>query len=192
MKKIVILASGEGTNARAIMEHFDKHKSLSVAAVICNRIEAGVYRHAAAFGVPSFHITKEEIGQGNLENTLRGIQPDLIVLAGFMVKIPENIIAAFSGKIVNIHPSLLPKFGGKGMYGKRVHEAVIEAGEQESGITVHLVNEQYDDGKILFQESIALTRDETVDSLMEKVRKLEHDHYPLVIQRLLEQENSGE
>ena len=184
MKNIAILASGTGTNAAKIMDHFIGNPQVFVSLVASNKETAGVLDEAVERGVPTAVFTNDQLNDEEfMLNMLRGI--DLIVLAGFMRKIPSFLLEEFEDRIVNIHPALLPKFGGKGMYGKKVHEAVIEAGEKESGITIHLVNEEYDKGKILFQESVPVKQTDTPDSLAMRVQKLEHEHFPKIIQKLV-------
>ncbi|MDR9486721.1 phosphoribosylglycinamide formyltransferase [Salibacter sp.] len=184
MKNIAILASGTGTNAAKIMDHFIGNPQIFVSVVASNNDTAGVLDEAVERGVPTAIFSNEQLHDEEIMlNMLHGI--DLIVLAGFMRKIPPFLLEEFEDRIVNIHPALLPKFGGKGMYGNKVHEAVIEAGEKQTGITIHLVNEEYDEGKILFQESIPVKQTDTPESLAMRVQKLEHEHFPKIIQKLV-------
>lgn len=185
MKQIAIFASGEGTNAQQIIDHF-KGGEARVCLVVCNNPKAQVLKRAENQGIPSILIDKESFYKG--DQVLKKIQQaraDLIVCAGFLWKIPDNLLQAFPYRIINIHPALLPKFGGKGMYGMHVHKAVIEAGEKESGITIHYLNEHYDEGKIILQKKCSIQKGETPDSLARKVHALEHEWYPKAIQTIL-------
>ena len=185
-KNIAIFASGSGTNAENIIRHFQGNKDVNVALVVSNKPDAYVLVRAANLHVPSLTLTREEFAQGERLAALmkeRGI--DFIVLAGFLLRVPEALIEAYPGRIVNIHPALLPKYGGKGMYGDRVHRAVVEAGERESGITIHLIDEQYDRGTTVFQAKCPVLPDDTPDDVAHKVHALEYAHYPEVIERLV-------
>lgn len=184
MTNIAIFASGSGTNAEAIMEHFAASDCARVALLLSNRTDAYALRRAERFGVPTAVFSREDFRDptGSVASLLQEHRIDFIVLAGFLWLVPTHLTAAYAGRIVNIHPALLPKFGGKGMYGERVHRAVIEAGEPTSGITIHLVNEHYDSGDTLFQASVSLDPDETPDSLAAKIHTLEHRHFPAVIE----------
>ena len=185
-KKIVIFASGSGTNAENIIKHFQKTKNIEVAAVLSNRRSAGALKKAHDLGVKSLLFDKEAFYQTNdVLNILKDIKPDLIVLAGFLWLFPSNIIQEFPDKIINIHPALLPKYGGKGMYGAKVHESIIANKEKESGISIHYVNEKYDEGNIIFQASTRIENDDNAESLAEKIHQLEYQHLPEVIQQLL-------
>lgn len=177
--RIAIFASGSGTNAEQIMLRFQKHDSIEVVLVLSNKSDAFVLERAKKFGVPSKVFTRQQFREtGEVLSWLQENSITHIVLAGFMWLMPENIIHAYPDKIVNIHPALLPKFGGKGMYGHHVHEAVKAAGEKETGITIHLVNEKYDEGRILFQASTALDSTDTPETIANKVHVLEYKHYP--------------
>lgn len=185
-KNIAIFASGSGTNAENIIRHFQGNKDVNVALVVSNKPDAYVLVRAANLHVPSLTLTREEFAQGERLAALmkeRGI--DFIVLAGFLLRVPEALIEAYPGRIVNIHPALLPKYGGKGMYGDRVHRAVVEAGERESGITIHLIDEQYDRGTTVFQAKCPVLPGDTPDDVAHKVHALEYAHYPEVIERLV-------
>ena len=186
MKKIAIFASGAGSNAARIIEHFHNHKVAQVALVVCNKPGAGVIRIAEKADVPVLMIEKERFFQGDAYlPELKKSDISFIVLAGFLWKVPEAIVRAFPGQIVNIHPALLPKYGGKGMYGARVHEAVIAAGEKESGISIHYVNEIYDDGKTILQVACPIEPGDTPESLAARIHDLEHRHYPVIIEKLV-------
>ncbi len=186
MKNIAIFASGSGTNAENIARYFANSENVNVAVVLSNNRNVGVHGRVNKLGVPSFVFSREEftVGAPILEK-LAEYEVCFIVLAGFMNKISDVILQAFPGKIVNIHPALLPKYGGKGMYGMRVHEAVVKAGERESGITIHYINERYDEGAIIFQASCPVLPSDTPEEVADKVHALEYKHYPRVIERLL-------
>ncbi len=185
MERIAILASGSGTNAQRLIEHFAQHLQAQVVLVCCDQPKAGVIQRAWDLGVPCYLFGSAELKNGSLLKELRGQGITLMVLAGFMRLIPTDMIAAYRDRIVNIHPSLLPKFGGKGMYGDHVHAAVIAAGETESGITIHLVNEQYDEGRKLFQAKCEVLPGDTTTSLTERIHRLEHEHYARVVETMI-------
>jgi phosphoribosylglycinamide formyltransferase-1 len=186
VKKIAVFASGAGSNAAKIIEHFKNHVSAKVSVIVCNNPEAGVLKIAANENIPSLIIEKERFFRGDAYiKDLKKKKIDLIVLAGFLWKIPDSLIKAFRNKIINIHPALLPKYGGKGMYGLAVHEAVIAAKEKESGITIHFVDELYDHGKIIFQARCPVLKNDTAESLAQRIHALEHEHYALIIGDLL-------
>lgn len=176
---IAIFASGAGSNAEAIIDHFSKVDNVTVKVVCSNNPEAGVIEVASRHGIPRLTFSKTEFNEeAALATTLQQLGVSHIVLAGFLLLIPESFIRAFRGKIINIHPALLPKFGGKGMYGLNVHKAVKEANEKETGITIHEVNEHYDKGKILAQHRISLNGNESVEDISRMVRELEHEWFP--------------
>lgn len=186
MKRIAIFASGAGSNARKIIEHFSHHPKINVALIACNKPGAGVLNIADEHGIPTLLIDKEQFFRGNAyADELKADDIDFIVLAGFLWKVPVALIQAYPQKIVNIHPALLPKYGGKGMYGHFVHEAVIANKENESGISIHLVDELYDHGKIVFQASCEVKPDDTPDTLAKRIHELEHKHFATVIETLL-------
>ncbi|MGB0369648.1 MAG: phosphoribosylglycinamide formyltransferase, partial [Flavobacteriales bacterium] len=187
MQRIAIFASGTGSNAVKIIEHFKGHPSIEVSLVLSNNSKAEVISKATSANLETFTFNREALYNTNLVlNKLLSTKIDLVVLAGFMWLVPENIVSEFSDRIINIHPALLPKFGGKGMYGMHVHTAVKSAGETESGITIHLVNREYDKGKILHQATCGITEDDTPESIAKKIQKLEHQHFALQIERYLE------
>jgi phosphoribosylglycinamide formyltransferase-1 len=187
MPKIAIFASGAGSNAAQILKHFKGNaKGVSVDCILSNKEQAGVAEVAQDFSVPFFYFSNEAFEQSTaiihfLEE--RGVK--WIVLAGFLRKISPAIIKAFPGGIINLHPSLLPRYGGKGMYGKYVHQAVLANKERESGITIHKVNEQFDEGEIIFQKSCKIDEQETLESLSLKIQGLEHEYFPGVIENLV-------
>jgi phosphoribosylglycinamide formyltransferase-1 len=185
MANIAIFASGSGSNAEEIIKFF-KGTDNTVSLVITNRREAGVIERAAALGVVTHYFSKQEFEQcESVIQLLKNHHIDLIVLAGFLLKITPPLIAAFPYRIVNLHPSLLPKYGGKGMYGAHVHKAVLAAGEAESGITIHLVNEHFDEGRILAQHRVAIDKEDDVSTLSKKIQVLEHNHFPKAIKNYL-------
>ena len=187
MKNISILASGTGTNAENIIRFFSNDKKAKVTLVLSNRPQAKVLERAAALGVDAFFFDRPQFYEtGEVLMMLRRRETDLVVLAGFLWLVPGDLIEAFRGRIINIHPALLPRFGGKGMYGDRVHRAVLDAGCTESGITIHYVNEHYDAGDIIFQATCPVLPGDDADSLAERVHALEYEHYPRVIERLVE------
>ena len=186
-KNIAIFASGSGTNARNIIEYFENSPEIIVKRVLSNREEAPVLQKAENSGVPATAFSREQFyGSDAVLNMLLKDRIDLVVLAGFLWLVPHNILDKFAGRIINIHPALLPRYGGKGMYGARVHEAVIASGDRESGITIHHVNEKYDEGEIIFQAHCPVHPDDTPGSLAQKIHKLEYRHYPEVIKKLLQ------
>jgi len=185
LKNIAILASGSGTNAEKIMEYFRKSSKAKVVLVASNKKKAYVLERAKRFAVPTCVFSKSEMEQGRLIEILQQHKADLIVLAGFLLQLPADLIKAFPEKIINIHPALLPKYGGKGMYGSHVHQAVKDAGDSETGITIHLVNENYDEGKIIFQAAVSIGEEDSIDQIAEKVHALEHKYYPNVIESLI-------
>lgn len=189
MQRIAIFASGSGTNAEEIIKYFkEKNNDVEVALVLSNKKDAFVLQRAKKLNVPSLTFTKEELKSGKVAAWLKEYKIDWIVLAGFLLKVPGKIIEAFPERIVNIHPALLPAYGGKGMYGERVHQAVIEAGEKESGISIHFVNENYDEGDIIFQAKCKIDKDDTPDSLADKIHVLEHKYFPKVLEDTIVQE----
>ncbi|WBL43940.1 phosphoribosylglycinamide formyltransferase [Algoriphagus halophytocola] len=185
MKRLAILASGSGSNAEKIMAHFQHSAKAEIALVASNKPDAFVLERAKKFDVPTFTFSRKEMDAGQLLEKLREEKIDWVILAGFLLKIPVALTRAFPDRMVNIHPALLPKYGGKGMYGTHVHEAVKAAGEKETGITIHLVNEHYDEGKIIFQASTPVTEEDTPESIAAKVHELEHRHFPQVIEGLV-------
>ncbi|MCW3103370.1 MAG: phosphoribosylglycinamide formyltransferase [Bacteroidetes bacterium] len=185
-KNIAIFASGEGTNAQRIMDHFKNSDVARVALVVSNKADANVLNRAAKAGIPAYVTGRNSFYEGTeTVERLRAANIDLIVLAGFLWMIPDSLIKAYPGRIVNIHPALLPKFGGKGMYGMNVHRAVIEAKEKESGISIHYVNEQYDEGEIIAQHTCGISENDSPEQLAQKIRELEHEFFPVTIERIL-------
>jgi len=189
---IAIFASGAGSNAEKIIEHFTSNPtSGKVSLIVCNKIGAGVLQIAKIFGIETILIEKDTFLNSDIYiNILKAKKIDFIVLAGFLWKVPATLVQAYPNKIVNIHPALLPKYGGKGMYGNHVHEAVIAAGDNESGITIHYVDEVYDHGNIILQATCIINTDDTATSLADKIHVLEHKYYAAVIESILQQAGS--
>ena len=185
MKKIVLFASGSGSNAEKIISFSKQKNSFVVDKVLCNNSNAKVLEIAKNNSISSLVFTKEEFLSESILRELIQLNPDLIVLAGFLLQIPKSIVAQFPNKIINIHPALLPKYGGKGMYGSHVHNAVFKNKEVESGITIHYVNENYDEGAFIFQKSIDIQKCISADEIAKEVLKLEHQHFAEVIEQLL-------
>lgn len=186
MPNITIFASGAGSNAREIIRHFKNHPLVKVNLIVCNKPGAGVLEVASIEDVPTLLIEKERFFRGDAYiPDFQEIQTDLIVLAGFLWKIPPALIAAFPQRIINIHPALLPLYGGKGMYGRHVHESVIADGRLQSGITIHYVDDEYDHGQTIFQAFCPVEPGDDAESLAAKVHKLEHENFPRVIEELL-------
>jgi len=183
---IAIFASGAGSNARKIIEYFEnKGLCIKVSLIVCNVPGAGVLDIAEEKGIPSLMINKSDFAANGYVESLKNAGIDFIVLAGFLWKVPEVLVRAYPKAIINIHPALLPKYGGKGMYGAHVHEAVIAVGEKESGITIHWVNEHYDEGAIIFQAKCSIDANDTATSLANKIHVLEHAHFAPTIEKLL-------
>lgn len=185
-KHIAIFASGTGSNAQKIIEHFNTFEcKAKVVLIASNKRGAGVLKIAEKENIPALIIEREKFYEDAYLDELDKYKIDLIVLAGFMWKVPDNLIRSYPNKIINIHPALLPKYGGKNMYGSFVHEAVLKAGEKESGITIHYVDEIYDHGKILFQAKCKVGEEDTPETLAQKVHVLEHQHYPQIIEDII-------
>jgi len=186
MQRIAILASGTGSNAKNIIEHFAENDDIEVKLIVSNNPKAGVLKVAHEFGIATY-ILKEDnfLNSDDFVNYLKKIKIDYVFLAGFLWKVPVNLVKAYNGRMLNIHPALLPKHGGKGMYGEHVHKAVHKAKDKESGITVHLVNEHYDKGAIYFQVRTNIHTDDTPESIERKVRELEIAYYPDVIEKFI-------
>lgn len=185
MKNIVLLASGSGSNAENIIKYFREKKILHNFHIITNKKDAFVLDRAKNLNVPAEVITKKQNDEGVLLDRINELKPDLIVLAGYLLLFPAEIVALYPNKIVNIHPALLPKFGGKGMYGGFVHDAVVANKETETGITIHFVSEHYDEGAVIFQAKTAVVETDTASEVASKVHQLEYEHFPKVIEKLL-------
>jgi phosphoribosylglycinamide formyltransferase 1 len=186
MQSLIIFASGTGTNANAIIEHFKKNGKAKVSLIVTNKADAGVLNIARREEIPFLIVNRKTYHETLLLEQMNACEPAIIVLAGFLWKIPDAMIQAFPGRIINIHPALLPGFGGKGMYGHNVHHAVLTAKEKESGITIHYVNEHYDEGNIILQARCKVDPKDTADSLSQRIHKLEHFYFPRVIEYLLQ------
>jgi phosphoribosylglycinamide formyltransferase-1 len=187
MKRIVIFASGSGSNAENLIKFFQNSEKASVTLVVTNNPYAKVLDRCKMLIIPALSFNRCAFtGSEVVLNVLRDEKPDLIVLAGFLWKFPESILKHFPNKVINVHPALLPKFGGKGMYGMNVHKAVVAEKESETGITIHYVNEHYDEGAIIFQASCKVDKRDTPDDVAEKIHKLEMKHFPEIVAKLLE------
>ena len=186
MKPIVLFASGRGSNVLAIIDFFKEKNTAQVALIVCNNPEAGVLDIAAKHHIPVLMIDRKSIKENDWINTIKSHKPAWIVLAGFLWKIPASLIQEFENKIINLHPALLPAYGGKGMYGMKVHESVIAAQEKESGVTVHFINENYDEGNIIIQARCKIIETDTAASLAQKIHALEHYFLPRTIEFLLQ------
>ena len=186
MKKIAIFASGSGSNAENIARYFQPHKNIKVALILSNNSRAYVLQRAENLGIPTLVFNRDDLYRNNkVKERLLNEEIDLIVLAGFLWLVPSSIIRSWPNCIVNVHPALLPKYGGKGMYGRRVHQKVAENGEQESGITIHYVNEHYDEGQIIHQSRFPVEKGDGPEEIAQKAHELEYSDYPRVIEKLL-------
>ncbi|MDQ2179741.1 phosphoribosylglycinamide formyltransferase [Marinifilum sp. D714] len=186
MKKIALFASGSGTNVENIALYFKNNSNVEIACVLTNNPNAFVLNRAEKLKLPSFVFSRSDFKEtSKVVDYLKEKQVDLIVLAGFLWLIPTNVLQEFSGRIINIHPALLPKYGGKGMYGMNVHKSVVENQETESGITIHMVSEKYDEGEIVFQAKCSVEPNDTAEDVANKVHKLEYEHFPKIIEQLL-------
>jgi phosphoribosylglycinamide formyltransferase 1 len=186
MKRIAVFASGSGTNAQKIIEHFLNHEKISVSIIFTNNEKAKVIERAKMFNLPCIIFNRKQFYESEeILGKLKEHQIDFVVLAGFLWLVPVYLIRAFAGRMINIHPALLPKYGGKGMYGMKVHEAIVENNEQETGITIHYVNEEYDKGSIIFQAKCPVNLDDTAESVAAKIHELEHRHFPHVVEKLV-------
>lgn len=177
-----VFASGSGSNAENLIRFFEKSDDLTIALVISNRADAGVLERAQRLGVPFQYVSPKAIRENDgFTELLKQFQIDFIILAGFLQLVPAYLIRLYPGKMVNIHPALLPKYGGKGMYGRHVHEAVVAAGEKESGITIHEVDEHYDEGRIIFQAKCSVLESDSPEDVANKIHQLEYRHFPQVV-----------
>jgi phosphoribosylglycinamide formyltransferase 1 len=190
VKRLAIFASGAGTNAENIIRYFQSNHETVVEIVCCNNPQAAVLQRVQKLHTPCLIFNKKDFYESEkIETFLLDLKIDLIVLAGFLWLLPEKLVKAFPHKIINIHPALLPKFGGKGFYGSKVHEAVLESGENISGITVHYVSDRFDEGEIIAQFTCAVNENDTTGTLAARIQELEYRHYPKVIEQLLEKIN---
>lgn len=186
MTRIAIFASGSGSNAQNINEYFKNIPDVSISLILANKADAYVLERAKNMNIPSFVFSNKELQTTTVvQDKLKEFEIDFIVLAGFLLKVPSSLISAFPNRIVNIHPALLPKFGGKGMYGMHVHNAVVENKESETGITIHYVNENYDEGQIIFQDKFKVEENDSADDVASKIHELEYKHFPRVIGEII-------
>lgn len=186
MKRIAIFASGNGSNAENIARHFENSDVARVTLILSNHSDAKVLERAEKLNITSVVFNKEELEkETKILQFLEAREIDFIVLAGFLLKVPAYLLHTYPDRVINIHPSLLPKYGGKGMYGMRIHEKVIANGDPRSGISIHLVNENYDEGPILFQVECTITEKDTAETLAKKVHELEYKHYPKIIESII-------
>ena len=185
MKRLAVFVSGGGTNLQRIAEYFAPNPEVEIACVVSNNKDAYANQRAKNLGIPLKVIDRQQFNDKWFSEELKSLNVDLVVLAGFLWLVPQHLIDAFPNKIINIHPALLPKYGGKGFYGHHVHEAVVAAHEKESGITIHYVNERYDSGNIIFQAKVALSKNDTPDDVAAKIHVLEQMNFPVVIENLL-------
>jgi len=191
MVNVAIFASGNGSNAENIISYFKNSKYISIKLILSNNADSYVLQRASNNKISYFTFTSSELKNSNLVlDKLNEFNIDFIVLAGFLLMVPESILKPFRNKIINIHPALLPKYGGKGMYGDKVHNAVINSKEKESGITIHYVNEKYDDGEIIFQALVNINESDTSYTLAEKIHTLEYKYYPEIINKIITDENT--
>ena len=185
MKKILLFASGTGSNVENIIHHFKNHQDIIVVGVLTNNPNAKVLDKAKNHNIPTLIFGREQLTNGFVLDKIAELKPDLIVLAGFLWKMPEAIVNAYPNKIINIHPALLPKYGGKGMYGIKVHQTVLENKEKETGITIHYVNEHYDEGEFIFQQKVTIEDCKTPEEVADKIHELEHKYFPIIIEKIL-------
>ena len=185
MKKVLLFASGAGSNVENIIQYFADTVEVTIVGVFTNNPNAKVLDKAKKYNVPTLIFNKQELNEGFVLNKIKELEPDLIVLAGFLWKFPAHIVAQYPNKIINIHPALLPKYGGKGMYGMNVHNAILENKEKETGITIHYVNENYDEGEFIFQQKVNIEDCASADEIASKIYELEHEHFPKTIHNLL-------
>jgi phosphoribosylglycinamide formyltransferase-1 len=192
MTNLAIFASGSGTNAENIARYFSGSERIRVSLVLSNRPDAYVLERASRLGIPVLVFSRGDLYEtGKVMEVLEEHRIDFLVLAGFLWLVPSGLLEVYRGRVINIHPALLPRFGGKGMYGDRVHRAVIESGEKRTGITIHYVNERYDEGQVIFQESFEILPGDTPESIAERVHRLEYAHFPRVIQEVVENWEKG-
>ena len=184
-KRVIIFASGSGSNALKIFEYFNNNQNIIIDSIYCNNPRANVINVFQKLSIKTVLFNKKELYERAFLEAIISTNPDLIVLAGFLLKIPEKMVSAFENRIINIHPSLLPKYGGKGMYGLNIHKEVLLNKEKFSGLTIHYVNKEYDKGAVIFQKKIKINEEETPESLSSKVLKLEHENYSLIIEKIL-------
>jgi phosphoribosylglycinamide formyltransferase 1 len=186
---IAILASGSGSNAENIFNYFSRRNDIEISLILSNKAEAYVHKRAERLCVPSLTMSKQDLENSDkILKVFKNYKIDFVILSGYLMRIPKELILAYPNRIVNIHPALLPKFGGKGMYGDKVHRAVVESGESESGITIHYVNENYDDGAIAFQIKCDISKNDTPEDVASKVHALEYKYYPSIVDKIIKKE----
>lgn len=186
--KIAIFASGSGSNAENLIHYFERSKHVDIVLILSNKPDAFVHERAKKLHIPSLSFTKNQFSESDyILKLLQEKKIDLIILAGFLLKVPTNLIHAYPNRIINIHPALLPKYGGKGMYGQYVHEAVVAHNEKETGISIHYVNEHYDEGTIIFQAKCAVLPTDTADDVAQRVHQLEYEHFPKVVEKFIQE-----
>lgn len=186
LKKLAIFASGSGSNAENICNYFAESSDIEVVLICTNKQDALIVKRAKKLNIPVHIFTKYELNNFiDLHKKLQSIDVDVVILAGFLLKLPSIMINSYPNRIINIHPSLLPKYGGKGMYGNNIHKAVIENKETESGVSIHFVNQNYDEGEIILQEKCVISSNETVETLIQKIHKLEHNYFPVAIDKIV-------
>jgi phosphoribosylglycinamide formyltransferase-1 len=189
-KKLAIFASGSGSNAQNICNYFANHSDVKVVLICTNKLNAFIVKRAKKLNIPVAFITKTELSNfDGLRKTLQNTKVDFIILAGFLLKLPAIMVKKYPNRILNIHPSLLPKYGGKGMYGNNVHKAVLENKETESGISIHFVNQNYDDGELILQKTCFISTNETLETLTAKIHQLEKEYFPIAIEKVLKSQN---
>lgn len=191
IKNICLFVSGAGTNAQKIIDHFRNHPSIRVVLIVCNNPKAGAVTIAKQENIPLLLINRYTLQESTFVKKLSTYNIDLVVLAGFLLKIPEALLKAYAGKIINLHPALLPAYGGAGMYGAAVHKAVIADGQKESGITIHYVDDEYDHGEVILQKRVGLDENESLETLIGKIRSLEHENFAPTIEKLLSGNEKG-
>ena len=185
-KKLAIFASGSGSNAENICNYFAESSDIEVVLICTNKRDAFIVKRANKLNIPVYIFTKYELNNFvDLHKKLQSIGVDIVILAGFLLKLPDIMVDSYPNLIINIHPSLLPKYGGKGMYGNNIHKAVIENKETESGISIHFVNQNYDEGKIILQKKCSISANESVETLIHKIHKLEHNYFPVAIEKTI-------
>ncbi len=189
MKRIVIFASGSGTNTENIIKYFNHSAVATVVQVLTNNQHAKVLERSKILKIKSLAFGKKAFAEDDTILNLLKKEADFIILAGFLWRVPSKIVAAFPNKIINIHPALLPKYGGKGMYGMHVHKAIVENKEKETGITIHFVNENYDEGAIIFQEKVSVKSDDTPETIATKIHELEYEYFPKIIEQVITRSN---
>ena len=186
LKKLAIFASGSGSNAENICNYFSESSDIKVVLICTNREDALIVKRANKLNIPVYIFSKSELNNFvDLHKKLQNIEVDVIILAGFLLKLPTIMVDNYPNRIINIHPSLLPKYGGKGMYGSNIHKAVIKNKELESGISIHFVNQNYDEGKIILQKKCSISDNESVETLIHKIHKLEHNYFPVAIEKTI-------